>query len=69
MMIREVCGWQQPQMLTWILCLRRGYRANVSTEKRISAKTDMFAGRREARTTEAATAAFIERTEESLRRI
>jgi hypothetical protein len=44
-----------------------GYKANNFIEKSMSAKTETSVESREARTTEAETAAFIERTEESLK--
>ena len=44
-----------------------GYKANNLIEKSMSAKTETSVERREARTTEAETAAFMERTEESLK--
>jgi hypothetical protein len=44
-----------------------GYSAKDSMEKSMRAKTETSVERREARTTDAETAAFMERTEESLR--
>lgn len=51
-----------------IICkrgLRIGYSTNDRTAKRIKAKTEISVERREARTTDAQTAAFIDRTEVS----
>jgi len=52
-----------------LTCKRRrsiGYKAKDSMEKSMSANTETSVERREARTTDAETAAFIDRTEERL---
>jgi len=49
--------------LSCIRCLKRGKRTKTSTEKSIRAKTERLERKREAKTTLAEMAAFIERTE------
>lgn len=46
-------------------CRKIGYNANNWMENNMRAKTDTFVGRREANTTDADTAAFMESTDES----
>jgi hypothetical protein len=59
---------RQLKYVTWRRWRRTGNRAKTMTEKSVRAKTEMSSGRRDASTTDAETAAFIEITDVNLRR-
>jgi hypothetical protein len=59
-------GANEEEIITCKRCRKIGYNANNWIENNIRAKTDTFVGRREANTTDADTAAFMESTDERL---